>query len=102
MNARCGASSASSSISVSRRAARMTAKKPAQAGDRLFEAVVADGDVLPSDLQQIVLRDDLAGAGDQQEQDVELPLRDRDRFPGRDETASSRIELEGFEDEARA
>ena len=78
------------------------AEKPAQARDRLLEAVVAHRHVLPPGLQQIVLGDDLARAGHEQEQDIELPLGNRDRFPGGGQTTSSRIELEGFEDEACA
>ena len=80
----------------------MGAEQPAQARDRLLEAVVADRHVLPPGLQQIVLGDDLAGTGDEQEKDVELPIGDRDRFPGDGQATSSRIELEGLEDEARA
>jgi hypothetical protein len=58
-----------------------SAEKLAQTGDRLFEAVVADRDVLPPDLQQIVLGDNLAGASHEQKQDIELPLGYRDRLP---------------------
>ena len=80
---------------------RMAAEQPAQARDRLFKAVVADRYVLPPGLQQVVLGDDLASTGHEQEKDIELPLGNRDRFPGGGQTTSSRIELEGFENEAR-
>ena len=78
------------------------AEQPAQARDRLFDAVVADGDVLPAGLQQIVLRDNLAGPRHQQQEDVELPVRHRDRFAGGSQPPARRIELETVEDEAHA
>ena len=82
-------------------AARMAAEQPAQARDRLLEAVVADGHVLPPGLQQVVLGDDLPGSRHEQKQDIELPLGNRDRFPGGGQTTPGRIELEGLENEAR-
>ena len=83
-------------------ALRVSGKKPAQAGDRLFEAVVPHRHVIPPGLQQIVFGDDMTGAGHEQEKDVQLAFGNRDRFPGDGQTTSSRIELEGFEGEACA
>lgn len=80
----------------------MRTKKPAQARDRLLETVVTNRHVLPSGLQQVVLGDDLAGTSNEQEKNVELPLGNRHGFSGGGQAASSRIKLEGFEDEARA
>ena len=78
------------------------AEQPAQARDRLLEAVVADRDVLPPGLEQVVLGDDLPGARHEQQQDIELPVGHRDRFPGGGQTTPGGIELERFEDEPRA
>ena len=52
--------------------------------------------------EQVVLGDDLAGAGDEQKQDVELPVGYRDRFSGGGQATPRRIELEAVEDEACA
>ena len=52
--------------------------------------------------QQVVLGDDLPGPRHEQQQDVELPIGNRHRFAGSGQATSSRIELERFEDEARA
>ena len=83
-------------------AVRAGAEKPAKARDRLLEAVVAHRHIIPAGLEQVVLGNDLAGAGHEQEKDVELPFRNRDRFPRGSQTTSSRIKLEWFEGEARA
>ena len=85
-----------------RAAGRMVAQDPAQARDRLFEAVVAHRNVSPPGLQQVVLGDDLPGSRHEQKEHIELALGDRDRFPGNGQTTSGSIELEGLENEPRA
>lgn len=79
----------------------MGTENPAQARDRLLDAVVADGDVLPPGLEQIVLGDDLAGSHHEEAQHIELPVGDRDRLPGSGQATLIGVELEGFEDIAR-
>ena len=78
------------------------AEKPPEARDRLLEAVVANRDVLPAGLEQIVLGDDLPGPRHEQQQHIQLPIGNRDRFSRGAQAASNGIELERFEDESRA
>src|SRR6185436_8025091 len=84
------------------RHARSGAEQPAQARDRLLDAVVADRDILPAGFEQVVLGDDLAGAADEEKEDIELPIGHRYRLAGRGQAASCRIELETVEHEAWA
>src|SRR5262245_60673949 len=80
----------------------MNAEQSPQAGDHLLQAVVANRHILPASLQQILLRDDLASTGHEQEQHVKLAVGERDRLSGTAQTSPVRVELEGLEREVRA
>jgi hypothetical protein len=84
-----------------RDAAGIGAEQPAQVRNHLLETVIADGDILPPGLDQIVFGDDLASAYHEHAQNIELPVGNRDRLPGRGQAPSSRIKLEGLESETR-
>ncbi len=70
--------------------------------DDLLEAVVADGHVLPAGLNEVVLRHDLAGPRHEEQQHVELPIGDLDRFAAAHQAWTGGVELERREEESCA
>ncbi len=80
--------------------ARMHGELPAQARNGLLEAVVAHGHVLPTGLDQIVLRDNLTSPLHEKHQHVELAIGHRHRLTGHDQTPFRWEELERLEPKA--
>src|SRR5207249_7439306 len=66
----------------------------AQRGDGLLEAVVGDGDIAPGDLDQAILREDLARVRDERVQQIEMPSGDRQRLARAEQALAAGVELE--------
>ena len=118
IQARCGASRASSEASVSRETRRVTggaetipaprlgrdvlrgpdrAERPPQRRDRLLEAVIGDRDVLPADLNQLIFGQHVAGPGDERREERDLPRADRDRLAVLAQASRRHVELKRTE-----
>src|SRR6185503_6288307 len=65
-----------------------------QAADCLVDAVLADSDAVPGSLRQVVLRHEPAAGAAQDEEDIELPVGQRQRLTVLEQTAAPGIELE--------